>query len=226
MEDQMNTMTYDTRPASSTTSRVLLGAVLAAWFALAAAAGMSGILTAGPDTLARPVLLSVAIPMAGFFGLYAGSSNFRRYILTRDIRFLTMLQSWRVIGFGFLLLYASGSLPALFAWPAGVGDFLIGLSAPLMVLALMRRPDFAHGAGFIVWNLLGLLDFVGAAGSATLASGAIAGMVDGALTSAAMEVWPLSLFPAFIVPLFAFLHFTVLLQAFAARRRHGAAQAR
>ena len=33
-----------------------------------------------------------------------------------------------------------------------------------------------------------------------------------------MEVWPLVLFPAFIVPLFAFLHLTVFLQLWAARR--------
>ena len=33
-----------------------------------------------------------------------------------------------------------------------------------------------------------------------------------------MEVWPLSLFPSFIVPLFVILHLTVLFQVRALRR--------
>jgi len=207
-------------PDTSFRTKATLVAVLGAWFALAAAAGMSGILATGPDTLARPVLLSVVIPIAAFLALFIGSGRFRNYVLTRDIRVLTMLQSWRIIGFAFLMLYAWGTLPGLFAWPAGLGDVLMGLSAPVIMLTLMRRPEFARSWRFVVWNLLGLLDFVVAAGTASLASGAIAGLVSGSLTSAPMEIWPLSLFPSFIVPLFAFMHLSVLFQVIAARRAH------
>lgn len=222
----MSEISIDRRSVSSFSARAMLVAVLGGWFALAAAAGMSGIMATGPDTLARPVLLSVVVPIAVFLTLYAGSDSFRNYILTRDIRVLTMLQSWRIIGFAFLMLYAWGTLPGLFAWPAGLGDLLMGLSAPIVVLALVRRSEFPSSGRFAVWNLLGLLDFIVAAGSATLASGAIPGLVDGTLTSAPMEVWPLSLFPSFIVPLFAFMHLTVLLQLLEERRRASADQAR
>ncbi|MCH7554866.1 MAG: hypothetical protein IIC08_02535 [Proteobacteria bacterium] len=165
-------------------------------------------------------------PVALFLGAYAGSGEFRKYILSRDIRLLTMMQSWRVIGFAFLPLYAYEVLPGLFAWPAGLGDVAIGLSAPLVVWTLMRNPDFAASRGFIVWNLLGLLDFAVAGVTSTLASGAVAGLVSGPVTSAPMEVWPLFLFPAFIVPLFMMLHLTVLFQVWPRRQAKTLAPAR
>lgn len=202
----------------SRSAKVALAVVLAVWFALAAAAGATGILSTGPDTLARPVLVPVVVPIAVFLALYVGSHRFRSFILTRDICVVTMLQLWRVIGFAFLPLYAYGVLPGLFAWPAGLGDVAIGLSAPFVVLALTRDPAFAHSLRFVVWHLLGLLDFVVAAGTTTLASAALPGLVAGSVTSAAMEVWPLSLFPSFIVPLFVILHLTVLFQVRALRR--------
>ena len=205
----------------SSSAKVGITVVLAAWFALAAAAGASGIFSAPPDTLARPVLLSVVVPIVIFLGLYVASPRFRGFVLSRDIAALTMLQLWRVIGFTFLVLYAYDVLPGLFAWPAGLGDVAIGLTAPFIVLALNRRPGFARSWHFVVWHLLGLLDFVVAATTATLASGAVPGLFAGQVTSAAMEVWPLSLFPSFLVPLFVIMHLTVLFQVRALRRAAG-----
>ncbi len=108
--------------------------------------------------------------------------------------------------------------PACSPWPAGLGDVALGLSAPLVVLALARDPGFAARRGFVVWNWLGLADFVVAFGTAALASGAIPALVAGGATSAPMEVWPLFLFPGFFVPLFVFLHLTALFQVRAFRR--------
>ncbi len=193
-------------------TKALLVVVLGVWIALAVWAGTSGILTAGPDTLVRPVLLSVVVPIAIFLAVYASSRSFRNFVLSRDIRVATTLQAWRIIGFAFLMLYAHGVLPGLFAWPAGLGDVAMGLSAPLVLLALARRTDFVRSRRFVVWNLLGILDFLVAAATATLASGAIPELVAGPVTSAPMEIWPLSLFPSFIVPLFFFMHLSVLLQ--------------
>ena len=192
--------------------------VLLIWFGFAALAGTMGVFATGPDHLFRPVALAVIGPVAAFLALYMASPGFRGFVLSRDLRLVTMLQAWRVIGFSFLLLYAHGVLPGLFAWPAGLGDIAVGLSAPLVVLALARDPEFAASRGFVVWNLLGLADFVAALVVAVLASGAIPALVAGGLTSAPMEVWPLFLFPGFFVPLFIFLHLTALFQARALRR--------
>ena len=207
--------------AWSFSAKATLAVVLTVWFALAAAAGTSGIFTTGPDPVFRPVLLSVIVPIAVFLGIFAASPTFRRFVMSWDIRFLTMLQLWRVLGFAFLPLYAFGVLPGLFAWPAGLGDIAMGLTAPLVVLALMRRPEFARSRRFIVWNLLGLFDFVGAAVTSTLASGAFPALSAGPVTSAPLEHWPLILFPAFIVPLFVFMYLSVLFQVWALRARAG-----
>ena len=63
------------------------------------------------------------------------------------------IQAWRFAGLGFIALYAYGVLPGLFAWPAGLGDMAIGVTAPLVIYALRRRPAFAVSSLFWVWNL-------------------------------------------------------------------------
>ena len=100
----------------------------------------------------------------------------------------------------------------------------MGLSAPLVAWTLLAKPDFARSRGFVVWNLLGMLDFALAGVTSTLASGAVAGLVSGPVTAAPMEVWPLILFPAFVVPLFMMLHLTVLFQVRPRRRKSRGSQ--
>ena len=214
----MTITTLETFGVLASPARRRITLLLVVWFGLAAIAGVTGVFAAGPDHLLRPVAFAVIGPVALFLALYAASPGFRGFVLSRDLRVVTMLQAWRVVGFGFLLLYAHGVLPGLFAWPAGLGDVAVGLGAPLVMLALTRDPGFAASRGFVVWNWLGLADFAVALGTAALASGAIPALVAGGVTSAPMEVWPLYLFPGFFVPLFIFLHLTALFQARALRR--------
>ena len=199
-------------------SRVaLLAAGLAGWLGLAAFVGANGYLAAESSVLFRPILLSIAVPVAAFLTLYARSAKFRAFILSRDMRFVTSLQHWRVVGFAFILLYAEGVLPGLFAWPAAMGDVAVGLTTPLVLLTLSRSEGFATSRRFVAWNVIGLLDFVVAGTVATFASGAFPALLAGTPTSAPMEVWPLMLFPSFIVPLFVFAHLTTLFQVRALR---------
>ena len=202
----------------SVSTKTRMGALLALWFALAALAGVTGAVAVGPDTLYRPIALTMVVPVLAFVALYLGSTRFRDFVLGRDLRFVALLQAWRVVGFAFLPLYYFGVLPGVFAWPAGVGDVLVGLSAPWVVFTLLRDPAFATSRAFVVWNVLGLADFVVAGAAATVASGAIPALVAGGVTSAPMEVWPLMLFPSFGVPLFAIAHLTALFQVRALRR--------
>ncbi len=207
----------------STTVRIPTGVSiavgLALWLAVVWSMGTSGILTAPATQPFRPVLLSVVVPVIAFLAAYAGSMRFRNFMLSLDVRFLTMLQLWRVLGFGFITLYAYDVLPGLFAWPAGLGDVAIGLTAPIVVWALLHQPDFVKSGRFVIFNLLGILDFVVAASTAVLASGAYPEIYTGLPTSAPMELWPLIIFPGFIVPLFLFAHLTVLFQVYARRQQ-------
>lgn len=206
----------------SLSARAGLVALLTVWIGGVFVLGESGVLTTAPAQAFRPILITVAVPIALFLALYAGSPRLRRFVLTQDLAALTMLQHWRVLGFAFLMLYAHDVLPALFAWPAGFGDIAIGFATPLVVLALARHPDFATSRRFVVFNLFGLLDFAAAAATASLASGAFPALLSGPVTSAPMEAWPLMLFPAFFVPVFAILHLSVLVQVAAKRRREDA----
>ncbi|MEN8197434.1 MAG: hypothetical protein ABFS30_13125, partial [Pseudomonadota bacterium] len=129
-----------------------------------------------------------------------------------DLHLLVAMQSWRVLGGMFLGLMVYGKLPGSFAWPAGLGDVAIGIAAPFVLLALLRDPGFVRRTRFLVWNLLGLLDFVVAIGAGTLSSGMFPGLT-GPVTAAPMNAWPLSMIPGFLVPLFAMMHLAAIFQA-------------
>jgi hypothetical protein len=94
----------------------------------------------------------------------------------------------------------------------GLGDIAIGVTAPWVALALIRRPTFVASHLFVVWNLLGILDLILAVGTGTLSSGFVAGLV-GKVTTAPMAQLPLVLIPAYLVPLFIMLHLAALFQA-------------
>jgi hypothetical protein len=91
----------------------------------------------------------------------------------------------------------------------------IGVTAPWIVLGLVRNPLFAASRRFVIWNLLGILDFVVAVSVGVLASGLFHGINDliGNVTSSAMDRLPLVIVPAFVVPFFTMLHLTALFQA-------------
>jgi hypothetical protein len=83
------------------------------------------------------------------------------------------------------------------------------------VLRLIRRPSFAASRRFVFWNIMGIVDFVVAVSMGTLSSGFFHGIteINGNVTTGAMAQLPLILIPAYMVPLFAMLHFTALFQA-------------
>jgi hypothetical protein len=153
----------------------------------------------------------VLLPLAIFTTWYLASSQFRGYILSLSPRLLTLLHSWRVVGFVFLVLASYNILPRLFALPAGWGDIAIGLTAPFVAYRLAVP---AHRRIFIFWQLLGVADLVTA-----ISLGALAPLLNpqqlasNAATSAPMAALPLSLIPTFFVPLLLILHSISIAQA-------------
>ncbi|MFQ5776072.1 MAG: hypothetical protein ACE5GS_16245 [Kiloniellaceae bacterium] len=192
--------------------------LLLAWFATAYVIGTEQLLPNEGSALIAPIAMTAAIPVAVFLALYALSSRFRGFILAQDIRALTMLQHWRVMGFAFLPLTFFGVLPGLFAWPAGLGDIAIGLAAPFVIARIGRDPAWATSAGLVRYHLLGLLDFAVAIATAGLSAGAFPNLIADGVASAPMDVWPLNLFPSFLVPIFIILHLSVLLKVRHLRR--------
>ncbi|MBT5414657.1 MAG: hypothetical protein HOH66_08050 [Rhodospirillaceae bacterium] len=190
----------------------------AMWFVASLVAVIAGVFDPGVGALPLPTMVAVALPVTLFLVGYASSARLRAAVLGWDPRLLVAAQAWRVLGLMFVGLYAYDALPALFAFPAGLGDAAVGLTAPLVLVMLLRRPESRREGWFVAWNWLGILDFAGALGTGILASGALPALVGAGPTSAPMGVWPLALIPAFWVPVFIILHLAALLQAHAARK--------
>ena len=202
-----------------TSHKAVLAAVLIVQFAFAYFAGTGDWLTNDSQSFFAPVALSVAIPVALFFAAYFGSARFRDFVLAQDLRVLTRLQHWRVIGFVFLPLYAFGVLPGVFAWPAGLGDVAVGLMAAVIVARIDRDPNYVTSRGLVWFHVAGLTDFVVAIITAGLTAGAFSVLVADGITSAPLDVWPMNLFPSFIVPIFIILQVVALLKVRALRQQ-------
>ena len=213
-------ITTEQTPLWNTNRKLTLAVLLAIQFIAAYAIGTSGLLMNSQSIMIPPIALTVLIPVALFFTVYALSEHFRNFVLAQDIRTLTRLQHWRVVGFVFLVLYAFHQLPALFAIPAGLGDVAIGLSAAFVFSNMEKNPDYIFSNGFRRFHLLGLLDFTVALGTAALSSGAFPALISNGLTSSALDVWPLNLFPSFIVPCFIILQLSALLKVRHLRQQH------
>ncbi len=207
-------------PSGHRRIRVAVAIVLAAWFLLVVSLGAAGAFVGAPGTPPLPIAIGVAAPLLIFWAGLRLSPSFREFVLSVDLRLVAAMQGWRWAGLGFLSLYAHGILPAVFALPAGLGDMAIGVTAPWMVLSLVRHSDFAASAAFVRWNLLGILDLVVAVSigalSALFATGA-----PGEVSTAPMATLPLLLIPAFLVPFFFMLHISALLQSRQLKRRLG-----
>jgi hypothetical protein len=103
-------------------------------------------------------------------------------------------------------------LPGIFAWPAGLGDMAIGLTAPLVLANLLRRPNFAASKSFVAWNASGILDLTVAVSIGALVP-LLAPNLYGSVTTAPMSQLPLVLIPTYLVPTFLMLHLTALFQS-------------
>ena len=144
--------------------RTFVGAVLLLWLVFVCILGANHAFIGAPGALPLPILAGFLMPILVFLAAFWTVGPFRDFVMSIDLPVMAGIQAWRFGGLGSIALFAHGVLPGLFAWPAGLGDMAIGLTAPLVVLALRRQPTFATGKLFRVWNLLGLLDLIVAVG--------------------------------------------------------------
>ena len=132
--------------------RPVVTAIVILWFAGVVAAHYAGLLRVGPGNLPVPFGVAIAVPIAIFFASYWAVPRFRAAVLDVDLRLVTSVQAWRVAGFVFLPLLVFGHLPALFAWPAGLGDVAVGLAAPWVVWRVVKDASYATTRGFATFH--------------------------------------------------------------------------
>jgi hypothetical protein len=138
--------------------------------------------------------LAIFLPLTIGLPLLLRSSWLGHVLDVTPPSWLVGLQVYRVFGSVWILAWATGVLPGVFALPAGIGDTLVGILA-LPVAGIVSRN---RGAG-VAWNLLGILDLADAFLLSTL-------------TVQGQMPYPLVLIPTFSVPLSLLLHAVSLRQ--------------
>jgi hypothetical protein len=198
-------------PAVSGTD-TLIAVLFLAWLALVVVLGARGVFVAPRGAPPLALLIGLVFPLTLFLVGCRVIPPLREFVLSADLRLIVGIQAWRWAGFGFLTLYTYGVLPGVFAWPAGLGDMAIGMTAPWVLVALVRRPGFAAGKSFVAWNLSGILDLIVAVSIGALVP-LLAPNLYGAVSTSPMTQLPLVLIPTYLVPTFLILHLTALFQA-------------
>jgi hypothetical protein len=120
--------------------------------------------------------------------------------------------TFRIAAVAFLMLWALGHMPALFAVPAAVGDIVVASQAPLVARRLARGTGHRGAIWFAVF---GLVDLV-----VSVALGAVTGYNIVHVTPAndALAVLPIVLVPTVNVPLLLTLHIVSLRRLLAMSR--------
>jgi hypothetical protein len=150
-----------------------------------------------------------------FLPIIAGVILLWRWPLLRSVvesmpqPWIVGIQLYRVLGSIFLVLYAAGRMPEAFAWPAGVGDILVGLFAPITAIAYAR--GWRGSAGLLrAWNLFGIADLVVALTTGFLTSPSPLQLLAFDKPNQLISEFPVVMIPVFLVPLSILLHLVSL----------------
>jgi hypothetical protein len=116
------------------------------------------------------------------------SKNLRAINAATPSAWLIAIQTYRVAGIMFIYPFVTyGILPGGFGYPAGIGDALTGIFAPIVALMVARnRPNALKWA--VAWNLFGTLDLIDAIATALIFRAPVLG------------IYPIALVPLFLGP--------------------------
>src|SRR5262245_17317227 len=132
-------------PAADRTRTLRVSAlILLGWLAVAIMTGAMGLyhVTSGDRP---PIQYGILLPiLIGALMIWRWEAA-KRVLHAVPQQCLVGVQVFRALGAIFLILSATETLPRLFALPAGVGDTVVGLSAPFVGLAYARAPHKAAG---------------------------------------------------------------------------------
>jgi hypothetical protein len=185
-----------------------VSSLLVGWFVVAVVTSIAGYYrppSGRPPTIQYGLLVPIVVGVL----LFRSWPLLRRAFDIVPSNWLVGVQLYRALGVIFLILYAGGHLPGLFALPAGLGDTLVGILAPLVAVSFARSPE--HSTRRVrLWNLLGIADLVIAVTMGFLTSPSPFQIAAFDRPSALIAMFPLSLIPVFAVPLSILLHIASL----------------
>ena len=130
----------------------------------------------------------------------------RKWFLSEPLsqRWLVGLQVWRLVGGVFLIEMARGNLPGVFAYPAGIGDIVVGLAATIALIAYRSRAQLPRAA-LISVLALGVADFVVAFFFGIASSPGPQQLFFPDVTND-LRLFPTGMIPMFFVPFAIFFH--------------------
>jgi hypothetical protein len=200
---------HERTSARQSTVAIASGIVLAGWAVAAAVLAARGFFRP-PDTQSPPPIgIYLALVLVALAVCLAFSKSLRS--LLSNQKNLIRLNLWRLVGAVFLILMANGQMPALWALPAGIGDIIVGATAPWVA----NHFDTPGGRRLaILFNLFGMADLIVAVGLGIMTSPGPTQVFHTSPTSEFATQFPLALVPTFLVPLAFMLHVISLWQLF------------
>jgi len=182
-----------------------LGFVLFGWLALALFLAGQGVFRSALNQPVPYIALAIGIPILVGALFVRGSKPVREIIASVPQSQLVAFQFYRVIGATFLVLYAVGQLPGIFALPAGFGDVLVGLAALLIGTRYAGNDQLVT-----LWNWFGISDLVVALATGFLSAPSRFQIFSLEAPDFLIGSFPLVMIPIFAVPLSILLHIASL----------------
>ena len=182
------------------------------WLAVMWRLSFIGFFHSIPGSTGVPVL-PIAIFAPVLFGLLLllRSKRVAAVLDATPPSWLVGIQVYRIFGGIFLVNWLRGSIPGIFALPAGTGDVLVGLLALPVALYVSSGTSSGRAAG-IAWNLLGLTDFAIAITMGALSSPGRLQVLSLSQPNVQIGTYPTVMIPAFAVPSSIILHVLSLWQ--------------
>jgi hypothetical protein len=187
------------------------------WLSIIWSVAITGVFRPGHSTLPL-VPLAIFLPVIVGVPILLRSKRIGEVLDAMPASWLVGLQVYRVLGGIFLVGWARGVIPSLFALPAGIGDVTTGLLAlPVAYSLASRNSNAVRGA--IAWNIFGLLDFTIAVGIGLVTAPGPFQLIVPSIPNTGLGLYPNVLIPAFAVPSSILLHVLSLRQLRRAARR-------
>ncbi len=200
---------HESASARQSAVAVICGIILVGWALIASVFAYRGYLRPADAQSVPPIGIFLAVVFLALAFALTFSCSLRSLLTNQKI--LIWLNVWRLEGIVFVILMMNGQMPALWALPAGIGDIIVGGTAPWIARSVNTSKG---GQRAIVFNLFGLLDLIVAVGLGIVTSPGRLHVFHTTPTSQLATNFPLALVPTFLVPLAFTIHVVSLLQLF------------
>jgi hypothetical protein len=191
------------------------------WLAIIWGVAVNGVFRPVPGAV-RPLLpLAIFLPVLVATPILLRSKRIGQVLDAMPPTWLIALQLYRVFGGIFLVSWARGLLPGVFALPAGIGDVLTGLMAAPVAIALAAGTGDGRKAA-VAWNVFGLVDLAIAIGTGLITAAGPLQLIVPSVPSIGAGAYPTVMIPAFAVPSSILLH-ALSLRQLRRRARYSAA---